>query len=52
MINLLSVRVPPNIVRQQLGKLVPMATNTHSTLEELMDSVVFMLCISFQILNI
>jgi hypothetical protein len=36
---------------QQLGKHVPMVTNTHATIEGLLDAVFSMLSVLYQILN-
>jgi hypothetical protein len=41
--------VPLNVARQQLGRYVPAATNTHKTIEELLDAVFSMRSVSYQI---
>jgi hypothetical protein len=37
--------------RQRLGKQIPKLTNTHATVEELLDAVFSMRSVSYQILN-
>jgi hypothetical protein len=39
------------VTRQRLGKHFPAATNTHATVEELLDAVFSMWSLSFQVLN-
>jgi hypothetical protein len=39
------------VARQRLGNHFPAATNTHATVEELMDVVFSMRSVSYQILN-
>jgi hypothetical protein len=38
----------PIVPRQQLGKIVTSATNTHATIEELMDALFYMRFMSYQ----
>jgi hypothetical protein len=40
----------PNVTRQRLGNIVPVARNTHETTEELLDAVFSMRSVSYQIL--
>jgi hypothetical protein len=37
------------VVRQRLDKEIPATTNTHATIEELLDAVVYMRYVSYQI---
>jgi hypothetical protein len=41
--------VPPNVASQQLGKHIPMATNTHTTTEKLLDGMFSVRFVSYQI---
>jgi hypothetical protein len=50
-ITLLYVCVSLIVVRQLLGKHVPAGRNTHATTEELLDAVLSMRFVSYQILN-
>jgi hypothetical protein len=38
----------PPIAKQRLSKHVPMATNTHTTIDKLLDVSFYMRCISYQ----
>jgi hypothetical protein len=44
--------VPPIVARQRLGKHIPAATNTHATIEELLDTILSMRSVFYQALNI
>jgi hypothetical protein len=39
---------PPSIARQRIGKNVTVATNTHATIEELLDASFSMRSVSYQ----
>jgi hypothetical protein len=43
-----SVCVSPTVARQRLGKNVTAATNTHATIEELLDASFSMQSVSYQ----
>jgi hypothetical protein len=40
-----------SVIRQWLGKQVPVAMNTHATTEELLDALFSMRSVSYDILN-
>lgn len=44
----LSVYVPLTVARQRLGKSIPPATNTHATMEKLLDASFSVLFVSYQ----
>jgi hypothetical protein len=44
--------IPPIVATQRLGKYVSAATNTHATIEELLDAMFSMRPVSYQILNV
>jgi hypothetical protein len=48
----MSVCLPPNVARQQLGKHVPLVSNTHATEKELLDAVFSVRSMSYDILRI
>jgi hypothetical protein len=43
-----SVKIPPNIARQRLGRNVTAVTNTHATIEELFDASFSVWPVSYQ----
>jgi hypothetical protein len=43
-----SVKIPPIVARQRLGRNVTAVTNIHATIEELLDALFSMWALSYQ----